>query len=571
MRYITIVRIFWKIVFVFFIGFAFFANTLHESYPDEFDNILGGWYITQGKIPYLDFFTHHGPVPYFIAAFITFFGGQSFVFFRILYALFLLLAIFGIYLFLKNRLGKETVSFFPFFIVFLGIEGTYYWVQMILADNIAAFSFLPVYALLLLKVFYKKRTTLVDVGSVAIFSSVGLYSSLTYAYIFLITNGAILYLYYRNNFVRKHLFSSRNLYPLLIVLIPHFLFFIYLIVTRSLADYLYQNFVFNAKYYIYNYPRTPGSSFINPFRYAVLIAHWFFVNFYTLIMGVKTFDFAFPINMTMAVGDLSLIIFLLFKKQYKLALFVLLILIFTNVRSNPLNSKETDYQAGVYNMLSFFNISFLLPALYNSINGKLELAKKIIFSLLLVVVGLYSFFAFLHLLFKFNEKTISKYMGTMALVYDRPKLAPVVNTVVDRNEYMWIGPFEFEELLYANGKLPSKYHILIAGIGYSDRLRVEMLSDFNKNKPKVIFFDKNFNYLGRDVNDYGKFFVDFLDRNYTTLLSYKKKDFVYRSVSPIHVNEKLDLESKMYIRKDKVDEVINKLLEKNYIKKIQEK
>ena len=29
-----------------------YTNTFHEEYPDEFDNILGGYYILHGKLPY---------------------------------------------------------------------------------------------------------------------------------------------------------------------------------------------------------------------------------------------------------------------------------------------------------------------------------------------------------------------------------------------------------------------------------------------------------------------------------------------------------------------------------------
>jgi len=559
----------WNIAFVSFVIFAFFANTLHESYPDEFDNILGGWYIIHGSLPYVGFFTHHGPIPYFSAAFIEIFSGQSFVRFRLLYALFLIIISFATYILLKKRIGKKELAFYPFFLVFVGILGTYYWMHMLLADNIAAFAFLPVYTLIILKAIYNKRTKLTDVAVVSILSSIGLYSSLTYAYLFIFIHVAVLYLYFRHNGY-KPLFSLKTLYPFAIIAAPHLLFLIYLIVTQSLSDYIYQNFTFNAKYYIYNYPRESESTFINPVRYAVLIAHWFFVNFYTVLIGIKTFDFSFPLNAAMAVGNTALIIYLIFKKRYKLAIFVLLALIYTSVRSNPLNSKETDYQSSVYNIFSFFNIFYILPKLYKSINDNIETAKKIVFGFLLILVGLYAFFACLHLIFKFNSKVVSKYMGDMALIYDRPKLAPIINTVVDSHEYAWIGPFEFEELFYTNTRIPSKYSILIYGIGRSERTSQEMISDFTKNKPKVIMFDPQFVYLGKAVESYSEFFFKFLRENYITLLKYKKGNIVYRSVAPIHPKEKVDLEAKMFIRKDSVDEVIKRLIEKNYVREVKE-
>lgn len=543
----------------------FIINAVHETYPDEFDNILGGWYILHGNLPYSGFFSHHGPFPYFLAAFIEIFSGQSFFRFRLVYAVFLVIVSFGTYLFLKKRLGQDATRFYPFFTVFLGILSTYYWLQMLLADNVAAFSFLPAYALITMKWFFDKNFTLADVLAVSVFSAISLYSSLTYSYLFVVLIIACLYLYYKSNYTSPFL-SKRNAYPFFVLAIPHVFFLIYLLVTRSLVDYFYQNFTFNTLYYIYNYPKPEGSTFINPLRYAILIAHWSLMNFYTLLIGFKSFDFAFPVNMTMVVSNMGFFVFLIVKKQYKLAAFLLLVLIFTNVRSNPLTSKETDYQAGVYNLLSFFNMFFFLSQIYKSLNEKEVLGKKIIFSGLFLVVGLYAFFGSFHLLLRFNEKAVSKYMGTMPLIYDRPKIAPIANLLVLEDEYVWIGPFEFEELFYTKGKIPSKYHILISGVGFSQKIRQEMISDFEQNKPKVIFFDKDAEYMGWKAKDYSKHFLDFLDRNYVTLYRYKEEGAIYKSQVPIHKGEKLNLEEKMFVRRDKIKDVIQKLLEKNLIR-----
>jgi hypothetical protein len=558
---------FWKLGIFLFVVFAFFANSLHESYPDEFDNILGGWYLLHGSLPYVGFFTHHGPVPYFIAALVEIFSGQSFVIFRLVYAFLLIIITFATFIFLKQRVGENALRFYPLFIVFLSISATYYWTQMLLADNSAALAFLPAYALIILKVIYKKRITLIDIAAVSILSSIGLYSSLTYIYIFILIHIAILYLYFRSNGY-KPLLTFRNVYPIAIVIFPHLLFFLYLLFTQSLSDYVYQNFIFNAKYYIYNYPRASEATFINPVRYAILIAHWFFVNFYTVLLGTAKFDFSFPINMTMAIGNIALVIYLIFSKRYKLAAFVILTIIYTNVRSNPLNSKETDYQSAVYSIFSFFNIFFLLPKLYESLNANIAVAKKIVFGFLLLLLGLYGFFTLLHLTFKFNSKVVSKYMGDMPLIYDRPKIAPIINAVVDKNEYAWIGPFEFEELFYTNSKIPSKYHILVYGIGASAKIRTEMLVDFQKNKPKVIMFDKEFVYLGKSVESYSEFFLQFLSENYVTLFDYHNGDILYRFINQPQNKDKFNLESKIYIRKNSVNDVIKRLLEKKYIRQV---
>ncbi len=556
----------WSTLLFFFTAVLFVVNAFHETYPDEFDNILGGWYLLHGKLLYSSYFTHHGPIPYVIGAFITLFSGQSFVYFRVLYAIFLLGVVFGTYFLLRRRVGVRETNFFLLFMVFLGIESTYYWAHMLLADNVAAFSFLPVFALLLIKTLHKRKIELTDVGIISVLSAIGLYSSLTYAYLYIILSVSTLYLYYRHTYNRKLFLIKMLAYPLVLFALPHLLFLLYLLVTGTLNDYMYQNFTFNTSYYIYNYPRPEGSTQINPIRYAVVIANDFVNNYYTLLIGIKSFDFVFPVNATMAVSNAAFFIYTVLRKRYKLAVFFVAILVYTNVRSNPLVSKETDYQSAVYVMVSFFTLFLFLTELYRSLNLTKHFSKKAIYTALLLIVGIYAFFTSFFFILKFVHKFYPKYMGSAPLIYDRPKIAPVINAITNKDDYVWIGPFEFEELFYTNAKVPTKYQILIGGIGKSEKLRQEMLMQLNQNKPKVIYFDKNFVYLFSPAHSYSKFFMDFLKENYVTLYGYTVNNVHYSSVAPIHVNEKMDIETKLYIRKDVVSEVIDKLLKSNYIR-----
>ena len=94
----------------------FLINGKHEKYPDEFDNILGGRYLLEGKLIYRDWFTHHGPFPYFLSAAINIFSNNSFVNFRFIYSIFLFGLTILSYLFIKGRLKSINVTFYLFFI-----------------------------------------------------------------------------------------------------------------------------------------------------------------------------------------------------------------------------------------------------------------------------------------------------------------------------------------------------------------------------------------------------------------------------------------------------------------------
>ncbi len=554
-----------QIIFACSVLVIFLINTVHESYPDEFDNILGGWYILHGRLPYIGFFTHHGPFAYFLAAFTLFFSGRSFVHFRIVYAVLLFIFTFLVYRYLKKSIGNTNLVFYPFFIILYGIQATYFWSHMLLADNLAGLFFTPLYILIVLKTLYKKKFTIHDLILFSLFSSLGLYSSLTYIYLFLLINVVGFFLYCKHNKLTiVDLKSKIIFYPVFILLFPHIVFLIYLLITGSFLDYVYQNFVFNTKYYIYNYPQHTG--LINPVRYAIIIAHEFLSNFWGLVLQARDFNFSYPVNITLALANVSLFLFLILKKKYTLAFFIFLFLIYGNVRSNPLSSGQRDYQIAVYSLISFFNGCFVFVELLKAINTEQKTGNKIIFSFLFIFFSVYSFFSLFFLTNNFLDKAYFKYMGKAPLIYDRPWIAPIMNDLVDKNDFVWVGPFEFEELFYTNGMIPSRYHILIPGIGKSEKIQNEMLSDFAKNKPKVIMFDQNFYILGNKVGDYSRFFLRFLSENYITLPQYKSKNIVYRSVAPVHSGTKVDLESKLYIRKDAVEDVTERLFKANYIK-----
>lgn len=549
-------------LFVLLLILLFVINGFHESYPDEFDNISGGWFILHGRLIYTGFFTHHGPVPYFIATLVELFSGQSFVNFRIIYALFILFMLVFPYLYIRKSVERK-ISFYPLLIGYIGLAATYYWTHMLLADNIAAFCFMAVYALLTLKVFYKKPLTNSDVLFISILSAIGLYSSLAYLYLYVITSVFTLFSYYKDRSLKlnKLLFYR----PFLYLLLPHLVFLIYLVITGSLSDYLYQNLVFNSKYYIYNYPRPSGSTFINPVRFAIVILNNFVSSYYILILGIKNFAFDFPMNNTMAAANIAITIYYLFRRRWSLAIFLFLALVYSNARSNPLDSAERDYQSAVYILISFFNTLFILTELYKSLNLTRKFGKKIIYAALFLVVGVYFLISVNFLVRKFADKFYPKYMGSAPLIYNRPKIAPIVNKILNKNDYVWIGPFEFEEWFYTNAIPASRYHILIPGMGQSDKIKVDFIKDFERTMPKVIFFDKNFFILNHKAESYSGFFLNFIKKNYVTLLDYKDGNTSYHSVAPIHIEEKVDLDAKMYVRRDAANEIIKKLVDAGYI------
>ncbi len=534
---------------------------MHEDYPDEYDNILGGKFIAHGILPYSGFFSHHGPVAYFLSALIYLFSRSSFIKFRIFYSIFLFLYSLGVYKYLKRSIGKIETNFYLLFLFIVGIASTYFWGHMLVADNLSAYFIIPTLALIILKVVYKKLITRSDLIFISILLSLALLSALTIIYLVV-----FIYLFYFYFYIRG--VGLKNVWKniisfLLIMAAPYVIFAIYLLATGSFPDYVYQSIIVNEKYYIYNGPPSP-SGVINPVRYAIVIFHAFYFNFTNLLFQFKDLNFGFPFNVTLAISDLALVIYLFMRKHYMLSIFLILSLVYSNARSSPLDSSEKDYQAAVYILISLFSMCFFLTRAFEDLKDERDYRKKMILSILVILVGLYSFFNIEFLLGRFHDKVYTKYMGTAPLIYDRPELAPIINKIVGVNDYVWIGPLEFKEYLYVNAKIASKYHFLIPAMGRSEKIKSEILSDFRKNKPKVIFFDQNYYILGSNPHEYAGFFLDFLKANYITLYGYKYNGLKYVSVIP--VSNRINLEAKMYINKDNVNEVIAKLLSLGLIK-----
>lgn len=556
-RYIIWSIIFWAGIFI-----IFFLNTFHEKYPDEFDNILGGKYILSGLLPYIGFFSHHGPVAYFVAGIIQIFTGFSFVSFRIGYSILLFLIALGTFLFLSRSVGTRETKFYYIFVFLLGCAGTYYWLHMLLADSLSAFFILPVFGVLLLKGFYKMPLRSVDLVIISVCTFLMIFTSVTFLYVACIVYALTLYLYKTNE--HTTFVSTRTVKVLIIFIIPVFCFLLYLLLTGSFSAYIQQSLIFNQRYYIYNYPGAE-SGVINPIRYGVMTLFTFLENYHGLFVQIPHFNLAFPLNITFAIGNIFLIIYLILKRHYVLAASVFLILVFSNMRSQPLDSSEKDYQAAVYIVISLFSLSFIVTKLYEDISKTADYRHRLIFSGMFMIVFLYFFAAGFFLFQKSFSKAFSKYMGQSPLIYDRPEIAPILHTIISADKSVWIGPLEFEEQYYLDLKPPTRYHFLIPAMGRSPQARGEMIAEISESKPDVIWFDKNYSVLGQMPEEYAPFFTEYVDKNYSLLGEITENGSTYRSQIPR--TDKVDLEAKLYLRNDRLEDILNLLLNKNLIEK----
>jgi len=552
----------WKKIIPFLIiALIFLINTFHEEYPDEYDSLVGGKYILEGKIPYKDWFQHHQPGAYLLAAFILPFSGQSFVRFRVFLALVFFLINFGGYILIKKRCKNFKLNFYLIFLLLLSISATYFWAQMLLADTLSAYFLIPTYALLLIKEFSGERLERKDLIIFSLFSFLTWFTSMTYTFVLL---GLYLYVSWQY-FTDEKKFNSfgaiiKNIF--LIFGLPYLFFFLFFALVGGLDDWYFANIFYNGRYYIYNYPKPLGVP-LNPLRYAVVIAHNFLSEFFPLLAGVKNFDFEQPFNITLGLSNVAILGLLILKRKYKFIFPFLITLIYSCSRANPFGVHETDYQASVYILFSFMNGFFALFALAQIIDDKKEvLSKKIVGSFLFLILLIYWSFNSYFVSLRFFQKFYLKYMGQAPLIYDRPEVTPFVNKLVKKDEYAWVGPFDFKELFYLNAEVPSKYHWFLDHASKIDKIKQEMIADFNRNKPAVIVFRRNYAPWGGDPKTFNYFFTDFLEENYFRIFELKD-GHKYRW--KIADTQHFDIDGDFYFDKSRKEEIIKKLIELGFL------
>lgn len=554
-----------SLIILFLLLFTiFFINTFHEEYPDEYDSIVGGKYILQGKVPYRDWFQHHQPGAYVLSASILPLSGNSFVRFRMILAIVFFFINIGGYFILKKRLKNtpNNLNFYLLYLFAIAVSATYFWWQMNLADNLASYLLIPAYALVIMKTVYRDKFDAKDLLITSLPTFFAWWTSMTYIYIVAGLNLFAVYLYFKSEKItRKSFFSAVKIFAT-----PYLLFLVYLLLTGSLKDYYFACFTYNQNYYVYNAAHAVGQA-VNPVRYAITIAMTFFNNYIPALAMVKGFNLASPLIVTLALSNAVFFIYILLSKNYLCLIPFAIMLIYANARSNPLNISDRDYQASVYTMFSFFNGIWTLFILQKFIDAKNSLlSHKVILFPLFFILFVYWFFNIAGMTLIFGQKFYAKYMGEAPLIYDYPQIAQIVNKIASPTDYAWVGPFEFKELFYLKTKIPSRYHWFLQHAAVS-KIKDEMIVDFTKNRAKMIVFQRNYSPWGGPAHEFNYFFTDFLDKNYFRLFMLNKTDKQWTYKWKVDNTRNFDLDADFNFDNNRQEEILNELISLGLVEK----
>jgi hypothetical protein len=523
---------------------AFVLNATYVSYPDEFVNIRGGQAILQGKVPYIQYFDHHMPLAWYLAALINLVSQANFIVFRIVFAVFQwgVFALLGVWIWRHHR---AWILSFVVWLFLYAVSSVYFWIHLFLGDSLAVIFFCVTFWILVVQTL--DRVINIQALRAATLSNFCLiWSSLTYVYLALILYIWVAVLVVKDLRDRKkdirHWPKDTSLVVTLFTIIaPYIVYLVYLVSTGSVRDFLYANVTYNTRYYISLPDYTTGTRF-NPVRLAITIAHNFWTAYLKLIAELSQISFYQPIAKVIGIGTVIFPI-IIGNVGWVFGVLSVLLLTFTAPRSQQLVLyNEADYQIGLFVVFGLACASIILSFLYRATikHPHLQLASRIVWIMLTV----YVFCVALFLTFNTFSIWYRRYMGALVGIQNYSPVADDVDRFVRDTDTVWVGPYEPHVQYFLRktrhvGKFPS----LLPPFGKSTKLQKEFIAELEREKPAVIFF-KNAGLLGSTSYEYGDFFLQWLKRNYATCENKKhacSKSAVvgFKPESEIHIRNDL--------------------------------
>jgi len=527
----------------------FLVNSQYVSYPDEFINILGGKFILQGKVPYREFFDHHLPGAWYLSALLLLFSFGSFIKFRFWWGIVQFLVLFFVGRFVQKK-NKELFPFYLGFFFIYPLITMYYWLHLFIADGIAFLFFSSLFWMLIVES-YQKQTSLKTLIFLSLCNCIFVFSSLTYIYIALLFYAWIFVLLIRSKqkkegWIKFFLYSAA----------PYVLYALYLVVSNSWKEFYISNFIYNTTLYMRVPNYTPGR-FFNPFKFALTVIYNFYDSYIPLLVRIKEFNLYFPVDLVLALSTFLFAIFLLREKPI-IGVLYFFILSFSAPRSNLMKIGDADYQSGIFIALGV--ISFLLVLWrykYTQFRFEpLEYVRKFLVGLAV----LFAVFAALFLIKNTYDIFYFRYTQKMPGIHDNPPTAYFFNEILGKDDYYWVGPYEPNEEFFIKAKLPGKFPSLLPQFRESSYFSGEFLKQFETNPPKIIIYKHDASIFLTPALEFGKFFVDWMKGDYISLENIK-------GVQVLKSPETFKMAEDVYLLKSDKNNLLQKLVEKGYIKK----
>ena len=503
-----------------------------QEFVDESDNLLGGYLISRGWRLYRDYFSHHMPLPYYLAAIPSVVGISSLDGYRTFTSL-VVLAFWGfILLRFRSRLPEALLCLL---VAALAIAQPAYWGHMLLAENLLA------YALLVLVLYVVAYPSLdfarADQVAIALCAYVALMSTLIAAYPLIVL--AAFYAWQR---VRAMKPSS----PLAfvrdeagftgIVLLPYLLTLAALFASGTFADFVNDAITFNRVYYSqFTLDSQPAAILVDA---ALNDARYVRDSLHPISFG--------GIDGLLLVANLVATVLIARKRGIAHGLFYGALLVTSRMRADFFHNQP-------YDVLSILSLVIALAAMFRATRARwlagrdrqrplIALPTAVLAGRVVLVVGSVAFVAWALVFF---GRTLRDYPIAHASRFQPASYAAyvgIVDTLTGPGDTVWIAPLDPYAYL-AVGRLPAtEYAFYLPWQSASTEINQRLISDLKRTRPPVIIYHRNMAIWYRyALRDYGRAVYAYIQDQYVV------------------VDERDPLWGDVFLRKDRSDELLRHL------------
>lgn len=511
-------------------------NSIYFFFGDEHDNIRGAQLITRGMLPYVDFFSHHMPLTYFLGVPFYIFAGTNIILFKFSFAALLFAWLIIIARHVRAQFGQTSAAIF---VATMVVSQPLLWSHMLLAETIIAYAACHAFMLLFYRIRTSRKNKISDIFLVGLLASTIVLNSAAYIWLSLLIY-ALLALYLLRNILRLrdilNITKQIVLHASLLGL-PYVIFALYLATTGSLEAFIEQAYKFNIEYYSQFVDETHGgmlSSLLHQLKIVAtsvwqVISHPQLGEHILLTVGL--------------IGAIASITVLALNKQYLLASAMTLFVVVSSVRGGFLVNFQNHGGVRHATTLACLTILFASMALgvINRTRERALLAQLGKSALLLAF--------FIPVLVAGSAHSLTNYEAyisnnnTINLPTDGiEQPVRVINAVNKDRDTYWTGPMDFYSQLFIESEVASKYGFFLPWHAVCESCVGEFIAELKQNKPRVIYFYKDLEILGHKAENYSQPLMELLQKDYYRVENPMLQYFYFLSEDKTEIDQALRIE-----------------------------
>lgn len=500
-------------------------NSQVGMFSDDMDNWLGGVHITEGKVLYSEYASHHMPLPYYVGA------GLSLIFRdgiirdvwetlglgshddyglqRLGLANLQFIALLGLHAYLRRTIFDK---YMPWIALVIALISVGFFAQMLLAQTMVAYATLAAILIVLGRILPGKygRSDLYVIGFL---SFVIVFSAAMYAFLAAILFGGC-WLFMTRGYWKRDWHLDLILAPALVAMIP----LLYFLISDNFGDFWWQNFEFNNEYYA-DYLTISDNAWSRPIE---IVVHFASRTTHTLAHPLNA-DYSAEVGWL--IFNIAIIALLVERRRFVGALVVFgFLLLGSDVRVTETVLNDLL----VVNMVSvFISIGAGAYAIHVLVTNPPRYAffrNTII--VMLILGGIYgtswsanhTFLAYKMLADPAETLTDDSQpwftWRATDIRSDNMPYAQFINDMLDESDTTWLGPIMPEEALFLEPQLASRYAIYLPWHADAPRTTRELLAELKANRPPIIVFYLDAIIRTHRMRDHAYELSRFLNDNY---------------------------------------------------------